>query len=182
MKRQSKLKQCEICGAEIAKSAKICPQCGAKNKRSKVLPAILIIVGVILFASFIGGLSDDNSDEIEPNMTKSEFIDSCKEISYKDLKRNPEDYEGEHIVVTVRVEQVVSDTDIRAYSGENENPEWWFENEYLLKDERKKGDNIIEDDVVKIYGTYLGMEKVYRVIGGSDEVPTIAIKYAKIKQ
>ena len=40
----------------------------------------------------------------------------------------------------------------------------------------------IEDDIVKVYGTYLGMETVYRVIGGQDEVPAVAIKYAEIKQ
>lgn len=182
MKQQSKLKQCKSCGAEIAKSAKTCPQCGARNKRGKVLPVILIILGFVLLASCIGSLSDDSSDENEPKMTKSEFIDSCKEISYKDLKRNPDNYEGENIVVTVRVEQVVDDSDIRAYSGENEEPEWWFDNEYLLRDQRELGDNIIEDDIVKVYGTYLGMETVYRVIGGQDEVPAIAIKYAEIKQ
>ena len=183
MKKQSKLKECKTCGAEIAKSAKNCPYCGAKNKRQNGVTwgLVSIILVISLLVSCIGGLSDDSSGEIEQNMTKSEFIDSCKKISYEELKRNPDDYEGEHIKVTVRVEQVVDDTDIRAYSGENDNPELWFENEYLLKDKRKEGDNIIEGDVLKIYGTYLGMKTVYRVIGGTDKVPTIAIKYVKFK-
>lgn len=28
-----KMKKCKVCGADIAKSAKACPQCGAKNKK-----------------------------------------------------------------------------------------------------------------------------------------------------
>ena len=30
----SKMKNCKVCGAEIATSAKSCPKCGAKNKKS----------------------------------------------------------------------------------------------------------------------------------------------------
>ena len=28
-----KMKNCKTCGANMAKKAKICPQCGAKNKK-----------------------------------------------------------------------------------------------------------------------------------------------------
>ena len=30
---KEKLKKCETCGQEIAKSCKVCPNCGAKNKK-----------------------------------------------------------------------------------------------------------------------------------------------------
>lgn len=33
MEQKSKMMNCRVCGAEIAKSAKKCPQCGAKNKK-----------------------------------------------------------------------------------------------------------------------------------------------------
>ena len=42
-----KMKKCKACGADIAKSAKICPHCGAKNGGSKI-PLIIVIVIVLL--------------------------------------------------------------------------------------------------------------------------------------
>ena len=37
-----KMVKCKTCGAEIAKSAKTCPKCGAKQKKSKVLGIVLL--------------------------------------------------------------------------------------------------------------------------------------------
>lgn len=47
--------KCKVCGAEIAKSAKVCPSCGAKNKKHTVLAVVLIILGILLLASAFGG-------------------------------------------------------------------------------------------------------------------------------
>ena len=45
--KKKNLITCKTCGAEIAKSAKICPSCGAKNKK-KPIALILIIVAIII--------------------------------------------------------------------------------------------------------------------------------------
>lgn len=45
-----KLINCKVCGAEIAKSAKTCPKCGAKQKKHT-----LLIVASVLFCFFIIG-------------------------------------------------------------------------------------------------------------------------------
>lgn len=53
--RNGKLTTCKACGAEIAKSAKTCPYCGAKNKgKHLILSAVLIVLGIFLV---IGALS-----------------------------------------------------------------------------------------------------------------------------
>lgn len=60
----SKLTKCKSCGAEIAKSAKACPQCGAKQKPGClriVLGTILLFFGLILILAALGG-----SDEPTP--------------------------------------------------------------------------------------------------------------------
>lgn len=60
----SKLVTCKDCGAQISKSAKICPQCGAKRKPSgwRVFwGTILLFVGIFIFAAAIAG----NSDSVE---------------------------------------------------------------------------------------------------------------------
>lgn len=62
----AKLVKCKSCGAEIAKSAKVCPSCGAKRKHT-VLGVILLILGISLIAAALGGGKDepkklDNTD------------------------------------------------------------------------------------------------------------------------
>lgn len=46
-----KFVRCKKCGAEIYKGAKICPQCGAKNKGS--FGILLLVIAVIVIAFFI---------------------------------------------------------------------------------------------------------------------------------
>lgn len=54
-----KLKTCKVCGTEIAKSAKICPHCGAKLKKGH--PLLIGLAVVIAFVGIAG--SSGNSDE-----------------------------------------------------------------------------------------------------------------------
>lgn len=55
----AKMVKCKTCGEEIAKSAKVCPKCGAKQKKHTVLGIILVIFGVLLIAIAIGENGDD---------------------------------------------------------------------------------------------------------------------------
>lgn len=54
----AKIVKCKTCGAEIANSAKVCPRCGAKQKKHVVLGVILVIFGILLISAAIGGGSD----------------------------------------------------------------------------------------------------------------------------
>lgn len=56
----SKTKKCKVCGAEVAKSAKRCPQCGAKLKHS-FFGILLGIIAVIIVIGIIGGNSGSKS-------------------------------------------------------------------------------------------------------------------------
>lgn len=51
----AKMVRCKTCGEEIAKSAKVCPKCGAKQKKHIVLGVILVIFGILLVSAAIGG-------------------------------------------------------------------------------------------------------------------------------
>lgn len=56
--------KCKVCGADIAKSAKTCPHCGAKNKggAGKVILAIfLIFLGLSILGSIVGSPSGEKS-------------------------------------------------------------------------------------------------------------------------
>jgi len=53
----NKMMKCTSCGAEIAKSAKTCPQCGAKNKKPIAKRLWFWIVVVIIGLGVIGNLN-----------------------------------------------------------------------------------------------------------------------------
>lgn len=56
----NKMTTCKTCGKEMAKNAKVCPNCGAKNK--KPIPLfIAIIVVIVIIAIASGGKSGSKS-------------------------------------------------------------------------------------------------------------------------
>lgn len=74
----SKMVRCKTCGTEIAKSAKVCPKCGAKQKKHIVLGVILVIFGILLISAAIGGGSDDGEPKkvVDSTPTQSQDEDS----------------------------------------------------------------------------------------------------------
>lgn len=84
------MKKCKDCGAEISKSAKVCPQCGKSQKMPIWLRAILIIfLLMIMVAAAAGGsnttntsntntssstsvVTKENYDKIEKGMTREQ--------------------------------------------------------------------------------------------------------------
>lgn len=64
----AKLRTCKACGAQIAKSAKACPQCGAKqHTASRVVVTLLIILIIILFFAMCNSIfSKDPAETAKP--------------------------------------------------------------------------------------------------------------------
>ena len=61
----NQLIKCKICGAEVAKSAKACPSCGAKIKKKGT-----ILIGIIVIAVLIGIISSMGKDD-EPRLVEN---------------------------------------------------------------------------------------------------------------
>lgn len=64
----SKTQQCKTCGAEIAKSAKMCPNCGGKVKKpfyTRVWFIVLIVLVVIGAVAGSGGSKEKKEPEAE---------------------------------------------------------------------------------------------------------------------
>lgn len=59
----NKLTNCTSCGAEIATSAKTCPQCGAKVKRPITKKWWFWVVVVVIIAAIVGGTSGSKSGD-----------------------------------------------------------------------------------------------------------------------
>lgn len=60
---KEKLTTCNSCGAEIATSAKTCPQCGAKVKRPITKKWWFWVVVVVIIAAIVGGTSGSKSGD-----------------------------------------------------------------------------------------------------------------------
>lgn len=69
----SKMIKCKTCGADIAKSAKVCPHCGAKNKKKhNIIGSIFLVLGIVLIISALFGSDDSSSPNSDKPVTKSE--------------------------------------------------------------------------------------------------------------
>ena len=114
-------------------------------------------------------------------MSEEEYKKSCKEISWKDLCRNPDNYKGNLVKVQVKIQQILRNKTWRAYSDSNSDY-LYMDDEYYLTDKRESGDTkILEDDIVIVYGEFDGVKDILRVITGTtSELPAINVRYAEL--
>ena len=201
---KSKMTTCKHCGAEIAASAKVCPQCGGKNKPPIYKRWWFIAIIVLIVLSAIGGSSSSSDGSASSSTTKAsastassvasvpeiseeDYKTECQTVDYKELCRYPEKYEGTKIVVKVKVSQIIdtnfsgSEKAWRTYT-DNSGYGFYADDEYYMLDKRG-GDavKILEDDIITVYGEFTGLEKITRALTGTtDELPRIEVKYADL--
>lgn len=204
---KNKMTTCKHCGAEIAASAKVCPQCGGKNKPPiyKRWWFIAIIVLIVLSAIGGSGSSSDGSASsskstskaststassvasVVPEISEDDYKPECQTVDYKELCRYPEKYEGTKIVVKVKVSQIIdanfsgSEKAWRTYT-DNSGYGFYADDEYYMLDKRG-GDavKILDDDIITVYGEFTGLEKITRALTSTtDELPRVEVKYADL--
>ena len=116
----NKIKQCKVCGKDIATSAKVCPYCGAKNKKPIYKRWWFILLVVLIVLSIIGGLGGTDTDT--PTDTPSKVEEKEPEIEYteytvnkliSDLEKNAakaqDKYEGKYVELTGELSVIDSD-------------------------------------------------------------------------
>lgn len=118
---------------------------------------------------------------------KNEFIKACKTAKYKDLMRNPDDYKGNKFKVKGKIEQTMDggfldNTKYYRVLVDVDGDGYYIDNvEYYVADKRiDKKPKLLDDDVIELFGTFKGTEKLTRVLGNSDEIPKIEMKYVKL--
>ncbi len=79
----SKMKQCKVCGAEVAKSAKACPGCGAKLRKGHKLLIVIVVMLVIVAIAASSGGGDDKSKPAA-DVTQGGGAENKKEISMEE--------------------------------------------------------------------------------------------------
>lgn len=116
-----------------------------------------------------------------------DFIASCQKIGYKSLLRTPDDYIGQRLVITAKVQQVMEGGlfDSSKYyrvQTDNDGYEAYYDDEYFMYDFRTSDTTkLLKDDVLKIYAEFVGLEEVRRALTGTtEEVPAIKAYYVEL--
>ena len=97
-----KLTTCKACGQEIAKSAKACPYCGAKNKKPIFQKWWFWVVVVVLIGSFGSAGNKADTNDSEKTNVPTEAVVSANKLETEDNKSHVEQssVKNEEITVT----------------------------------------------------------------------------------
>ena len=63
MKSESLFVKCKTCGKDISKSASACANCGAKQKKLKVIHWVGIVFGILILIGIINSPDTDQNQE-----------------------------------------------------------------------------------------------------------------------
>ena len=181
-----------------------------KSKHGASIVAIilgsLLIIGNALGTSVISDSesTDTNtvventaSDYIEPTVTEAptevpmeteeEYKASCQEYKYKDVLRNPEDYVGQRVVVTVEISSVHSKdvlTPIKYYFANAETEPgsgYYWGDEYGIFDKRyDESLKLLDEDVIKVWGEISEPKETSSLIVNSEELFCIDMRYVEL--
>ncbi len=188
--RSLSIKKCVKCGMNIPYVALKCPYCRSRLSKGNGLSLLLrVLVTIVLLCIVMGVIvntssshsSSSNTESIlinkAANMTIEEYKREAISVSYDELKRNPDTYKGKYIIMQLYVVQIIGDKDWRAYTYENSLwTKYNTDEEFYIIDKRTTGTNVIENDVITVYGVYNGTVSVKRAITGTKEkIPAIAV-------
>ncbi len=123
-------------------------------------------------------------------ISEADFKAMCKEISYKDIMRNPLEHFGENIVLRVQISQIMQGGLLSGYStayrcySDTSGSGYFMDDEYYIDDMRAEGSvKLLEDDIITVYGTCLGTATVKRSLTGEkDEVAYISMAYCDLEE
>lgn len=172
----SKLSNCKSCKAEIAKSAKVCPGCGAKNKKPFYTKwwvwAIVIVVAIGIASNSDSdnsklslGASTSGQTEKPAQKTKLEkALDGAIEVDYKELHKEYMDnaigadgkYKDKTLILVGEVDTI--DREIAGHPYVTFNVDGYFNNIRITfsKDEEEKVAQLSKGQTIKIVGKCKG--------------------------
>lgn len=131
---------------------------------------------------------EEKSTEKSEKQIRKNFIDSCQEFDYKKIARNPDDYVGQNFKVTVQVSSIstcgwLTEGYMKAFTDDGSG--YYFDHMIYIFDDQDENSsyyvNVLEDDVITVYGTFEGMVESQNALNGekSDDI-ALHMKYAEL--
>lgn len=104
---------------------------------------------------------------------RDEYISQCTNVKYRDVERNPDNYEGTKIKISGEVVQVAEgwfdSVTMRVSAGGN----MWY-----VTYARKEGESrILEGDSITCYGECDGVKSYTTVLGSQKTIPSLKMEY-----
>ncbi len=185
-KPNKKMKQCKYCRQMIDKKAKVCPFCRKKQGSgclsvvvAGIVIAIILSVIVVNMAESPSSSSSSSSSSTaqseEKGMTESEYKAACKTVTYEDIARPKDCLKGELVSFTGEIIQATSGT----YRMNITKSDFGLYSDTIMFtiNESKLNENILEDDIVTIWGESEGPYTYEAVLGNEITVPKIKVAY-----
>lgn len=129
----------------------------------------------------------DPKPETKPHVeTKSEYINSCVEYSYKEISRQPQLYKGKRAVFTGKVLQMMEEspeinTTVALLINVTEGEYSWSDTLYAVyKRTIIKASRILDGDIITFYGEIDDLYTYESIWGQSITLPKINIKYYEL--
>ncbi len=115
-----------------------------------------------------------------------DYKKSCAEVSYNDVERNPNKYDGTKIKITGKVVQVsegvLFDSNTYLVSVTCDEYGFWDDNVYISYEPPENESRVLEDDIVTFYGECTGVTTYVSVLGAKITIPSLSAKYVEIQQ
>lgn len=174
LKKNKKLMKCKTCNQFIACSAKVCPKCGAKNKKPFLKRWwfwVLVVFILLIFASSSGNPISNNAK----TMGAEEYKEFCKLIPYSDLVRTPDEYKNTDVKSGGKILQIMETAGIQILRVQaNGDMNDMFAVRYKADSSDEK---LLENDIINFYGSFNGFEKYKTIFGKEISVPSINAAY-----
>lgn len=173
-----------------------------KDKRRKILTVVLVLFAFALGAFFA---SPSDADEVKtttekttsstkqttspttekPEMSKKEYKNSCEQLNFSKVVRNPDKYKGKlykfvgEVIQCEETSAFLSDDKILTLRINVTKDEYGFWNDtvYVTYTLAARKDRILEDDIVTVYGECDGAETYTSVLGNSVTLPAFNAEY-----
>ena len=135
-----------------------------------------LIVIVVIIALATGGGGNGSKAEVDPavgTLDWNTLKDIAKRVSYDDLFRKNEQWEGEYIYYKGKIIQVMggSDNKYRFRANVTKGEFSWDDTVYL----RYSGERLLEDDIIEFVGRVNGLVKYEAIFGNKVTIPDITI-------
>lgn len=178
-----------------------------KSKKKKIIIAVCVILFVGICVSL--GSNDDNptenavattvnsvnEDDVikktttkastteEPTTSPEEYKSSCDSVAYKDIARNPDQYNGKNVKFTgkvIQVQESYGNNVVYRISVTKDEYDFWDDTVYVTYKLPEGSPNILEDDIVTFYGECKGTKSYTTVLGSKVTIPEVDAKYIVI--
>ena len=160
---KNKIKKCSVCGAEIAESAKTCPQCGAKNKKpvfkQKWFIAIIVVILLITIIFVIAPMF--NNFKMQINKNGQETVMSARELqnlALTDLLEAERIADGAKVTFTAKIdstEKFLNDGIKIGFEVSDINERWIYAEKAELNNMVcKVGDKVTISGTIYIYDNH----------------------------